>query len=494
MIRITNNVKKIQENFWNNCHFHPTDAIEDAWGKRILDRFADDGSIKMVRMYTMFEDIVTMDEDGKLCYDFRINDLRLDYMIEKGFDILLSYNFMPECIAENKNATSSVSKNKTRYKGKLINTSAPKDYKLWEEVCYTYTKHIVDKYGIELLSKWRFQCFNEPDISLFFMSDLPAENTERRLVEYCKLYSAFENGIRRVTDKIRIGGPALAGQLDFLGGFLDYIIDNNHKLDFISVHNYGTTPQNLKDNICSLSVNNNIENHKIYLDVINRHGFSGTEVIVDEWGAASMGFFNREEVPELMFRETEVYSAYFAKLIYEFIEQELPVSKMLICLSGQHEMEEDFTGFRNFFTRNFIAKPIYNAYILTSRLGKKLLEVNNNNKNIFVISTQNDKNEYSILLTYSSENFKEDLPNIEEKVVFDEDISGKNIKVYCIDKKHTNPYRLYQRIGVKEPNIEELKDLRAEGKLKPLIEYKGDTVNQISLKLSANATFFIEVV
>ena len=37
MIKIFNETEKIQKNFWNNCLFHPTDAVEDAWGKRILD-------------------------------------------------------------------------------------------------------------------------------------------------------------------------------------------------------------------------------------------------------------------------------------------------------------------------------------------------------------------------------------------------------------------------------------------------------------------------
>ena len=59
-------------------------------------------------------DIVLMDEKGKLTYDFRINDLRLDYLTEKGYDVLLAYGMMPECIAVNKNATSCQSKNSTQ--------------------------------------------------------------------------------------------------------------------------------------------------------------------------------------------------------------------------------------------------------------------------------------------------------------------------------------------------------------------------------------------
>ena len=99
MINIKKSVIKQQENFWNNCIFHPTDGIEDFWGKRILDRMADDKAINMIRIYTMFEDIVYEDMDGNICYDFRVNDLRLDYLAENGYDLLLTFATLPACIA-----------------------------------------------------------------------------------------------------------------------------------------------------------------------------------------------------------------------------------------------------------------------------------------------------------------------------------------------------------------------------------------------------------
>ena len=145
MIKINNEIIKKQPKFWNHVLFHPTDAIEDPWGKRILDRMAKDGAIKTIRIYSMFEDIVYEGEDGKICYDFRVSDLRLDYLIEKGYEPLIAYGGMPDCIAANKNLQASVSKNKTRYKGKMWNTSPPKDYVLWEEICYEYTKHLVER-------------------------------------------------------------------------------------------------------------------------------------------------------------------------------------------------------------------------------------------------------------------------------------------------------------------------------------------------------------
>ena len=124
--------KKVRnvKNFWNNIHFHPTDAIEDDWGQAILNDVAKDHIAQTVRMYAMLEDIVTMDDQGVLHYDYTLNDTRIDYMISKGFDLLLDYNFTPPCIASDPGQVNNVSKNKTRYKGKMLNTSKPRDFGL----------------------------------------------------------------------------------------------------------------------------------------------------------------------------------------------------------------------------------------------------------------------------------------------------------------------------------------------------------------------------
>ncbi len=493
MIRIENTVIKEQPNFWNHCLFHPTDAVEDAWGKRILDRLASDGAIRTVRLYAMLEDIVYTDEDGRLCYDFRTSDLRLDYMLEKGYDLLLAYGGMPDCIAASTVNKTSVSKNQTRYKGKLWNSAPPRDYALWEEICYVYTKHLVDRYGIETVSKWRCQCFNEPDIHWFFLSEIPNtdEDTVRyRLPAYCQMYAAFERGVRRVSDRIRIGGPALSHRNEFLGGFLDFIKEKGLKLDFISVHNYGTSPAKLNDGRKPISVQNNIDKHRARVEMIEAKGFAHLPLLVDEWGFATAGFYNREECPALMARETEVFSAYFAKLIHEFVYADFKLDLLAICLSGQHEMTEDFSGFRNFLTLNFIAKPIYNAYILASRLYTHLLK-SEYDQDRFVLPTTDGAGNYAVLISYSSEHFEEDLPTVTERVVFDEAIGDKTVTVFCIDKSTTNPYRMWERAGCPEIEGEVLRALREEGRLKPLTVQKGS--EPITLTLTPNATYLITV-
>ena len=490
MIKITDTVIRKQDNFWCQCVFHPTDAIEDPWGRRILDTMAEDRSINTVRMYSMFEDIVYLDGEGKLAFDYRLSDLRLDYMVEKGFRVLLAYAGIPDCIAgETKNVNVSA-KSKTRYKGKLWNTAAPKEYALWEEICYEYTKHLVERYGIETVATWRMQCFNEPDHT-YLLSGLTGDDAwASRLAVYNKMYEGFARGICRVSERISVGGPALAANREFLGGFLDYVTEHGLKLDFVSTHYYGTTPRWLREKTKPIMVSSLIERHLGHLEALRAHGFGHLPVLMDEWGMACAGFANKEDAPELMVREGEVFPAYYVRLIRSLLSLESVPEALMICLSGQHEMTEDFTGFRGFFTLNFIRKPIYNAHVLASRLKEQLLAVEVEADALSVIPTKDEKGNYAVLLSYTNDECQSPLADRDETLVFEGDLAGKTFTVYAIDREHTNPYRLWQKDGEPETlTDEQLVRYREAGKLKPV--QVAPATKSLPLHLTANATYLI---
>ena len=493
MVKINNDVIRKQKRFWSGCLFHPTDAVEDSWGRRILDRISDDKAINIVRVYAMLEDIVYLGEEGEIKYDFRVSDLRLSYLVEHGFNLVISYGGMPDCIAESVANKSSVSKGDTRYKGKLWNSMPPKDYSIWEEVCYEYTKHNIEKFGIEVVSRWYLHCFNEPDLNYFLLAHLPKEDLDTRLSVYCKMYESFTKGLLRASENLKIGGPAIANQLCFLREFLRYVKKNDLRLDYIAVHNYGTYPEFLLSGERIFDSENNIVNHKEYLEVINSEGFSDKEVVIDEWGMCSHGYWNIEECPPFIARENEVYAAYYLKLVRRFIDVDPNVAALMICLSGQHEMTEDFSGFRNFFTLNHFGKPIYNAHLMASKLGDLLLSADVDKDDLYVIPTKTSDGAYSVILSYSSRFFDENIPEYEETLSFEEDLTGKSIRIYCIDREHTNPYRVAEKMGVRYPNDEQKKLLREEGRMKPIFEgvYNGEP---IKLRMTANSSYLIQIV
>ena len=169
------------------------------------------------------------------------------------------------------------------------------------------------------------------------------------------------------------------------------------------------------------------------------------------------------------------------------------MDKLIICLSGQHEMTENFTGFRNFFTMDFIAKPIYNSYILASKLKENLLDYTADNENLAVIPTRDEEGNIALLLSYANKYFTEEVESTTEELTFSENLKGKKLTVWCIDKTHTNPYRVFERSGMTEPlSSEEIKLLREEGKLKPIFEGEYDG-KAIKLDLTPNSTYFITV-
>ncbi len=447
---VQNKTEKTVKNFWNAIHFHPTDAIEDAWGQRILNRVAEDKVAQTVRMYAMLEDIVSKDENGNLVYDFTENDVRMDYMVEKGFDLLISYNFIPPCISSDPEETSRVCKKATRYKGKFIVTAPPTDYKLWEEICYNYTKHIVERYGLERVKNWKLQCFNEPDIPSFFMSK--AESRAERVVEYCKLYDAFEAGIRAVSEDLFIGGPALAHFTDFLDGFLTHVRENKKKMDYICFHIYGTGPDALNDG-GEITVENCMRLLRDTMEHIRAQGFDNLPVYIDEWGASNSGFRNREECPKLIFRENEIYSAFFVKWYTTILREGCPIEKMMICLSGQHEMEADFTGFRNFFTLNFFQKPIYNAYVLSAKLGENVLCLQETD-GVTVFATKDEKDNVQLMLCYADEIFSTEAQAKKVTLSLEGFEGVYKVRKYIIDKTHSNALECYNRIVENEQPTE----------------------------------------
>ena len=498
MIRVdTKKTVKPIKNFWNSIMFHPTDAIEDDWGKRILDTVSEDHAADSVRIYNMLEDIVTQDENGNLHYDYSLNDYRLDYLVSKGFDVFLTYAFVPPFLAIDPSLDSAMAKGKTRYKGKMIITSPPKDYGVWEEICYQYTLHIVERYGLEQVKKWHFQCWNEPDSKSFFMGDIAAgeENAVVRAKEYMKLYRSFASAVKRVSGELRIG-QSIATYLPFFDYCLKTSVEEKLPLDFVSLHTYGTSPRKIREGLERFDADSIYDKYTDYKKIIDRY-FDKIEIMIDEWGAASGGFRNREDCPALMFREGSEYAAYMGKMIHTFIEKDDCLEKMMICLSGQHEMVVDFSGFRNFFTLNFIRKPIYNSYVLLRKLGNKQLDCAWENEDLRALATSDDNGKLCVMLAYASKHFDTPLPSVSEQIKLSGVLGKKKVTVWRIDDRHVNPYKLALRNGwgVDDYTEEQLKALREEGILKPcaIQTFDFDQQNTLDVSFDDNALVLVEI-
>jgi len=493
------------KNFWNHIHFHPTDAIEDQWGKNILDRVASDGVAQYVRIYTMFEDIVSRGQNGNLVYDFTLNDKRIDYMVEKGFKLLICFNFMPPAIAKDPDKLS----NMARYKGKRINFSEPEDYRDWQEIVYTYVKHIVTRYGLDTVSNWYLHCWNEPDWH-YWLNDENKNYTEDKVNAYIKLYDHFAAGILRVTDRIRFGGPSAAVHDSFIEAFIRHTKEGTNtvtgvigtRIDFISIHTYSMRPSDFSKGMYP-SVDRLFKRTEEIFEIMKRYGYDQKEIIVDEWGATSGGLTNWDTVPEVVYRDNEYHPAFFAKLVHDYIlrleERKIPVSMMMICLCGQHNLVKDFEGGRSFFTLNLFPKPIYNVYALLSKLGDQLLnyEMSDINGNLGVIPTCDEEGNIKIFIFYMDENPKEQLKNLKVKLQIKELQGSYSVMHYRIDHTSSNSFTKWLELGMPEnPNQLQRETINNAGKLSfyyPEEVFENCTEYVEDIIMSGNSVSMIEL-
>jgi xylan 1,4-beta-xylosidase len=106
----------------------------------------------------------------------------------------------------------------------------PKDWNKWGDLVSHFAQHLVDRYGIDEVSQWYFEVWNEPNLD-FWAGD-PKEET------YYRLYDVAAGALKHVNPRLRVGGPATA-QAAWVDRFIRHCAENHVPVDFVSTHVYG---------------------------------------------------------------------------------------------------------------------------------------------------------------------------------------------------------------------------------------------------------------
>jgi len=180
--------------------------------------------LQYVRFHAIFHDEVGVyDEDaqGKSVFNFSYVDQIYDGLLENGVRPFVELSFMPKKLAA-KDAPHAF-----WYKQ---NVAPPKDYAKWDEMITQFVKHLVDRYGIDEVSQWYFEVWNEPNIDFWA--------GEPRQTSYFELYDHTARTIKSVSMRLRVGGPATA-QAAWADDFIRHCAENKIPADFVSSHVYG---------------------------------------------------------------------------------------------------------------------------------------------------------------------------------------------------------------------------------------------------------------
>ena len=153
---------------------------------------------------------------------------------------------------------------------KKYGTLPPKDNLKWAQICEHIIMHYTQgwangfNYDIEYWEIW-----NEPDLD-------PDESANKRCwggteEQFAEFYTVASSYLKKRFPHLKIGGPAIAWNEDWLERFFERVKDKEIALDFLSWHWYGTEPYKMSE-----------KGTRIY-EIAKRYGYSNFESILNEW-------------------------------------------------------------------------------------------------------------------------------------------------------------------------------------------------------------------
>lgn len=177
-----------------------------------------------VRFHGIFNQEVGLygeNKQGQPEYNFTYIDQIYDGLLANGVRPFVELSFMPQALA-------STPERQPFFYHPYI--APPKDWNRWGDLIRAFAQHLVARYGIDEVSCWYFEVWNEPNIG--FWAGNPKQAT------YFHLYDVAARALKGVSPRLRVGGPATA-QAAWVNAFIQHCADGRVPVDFVSTHVYG---------------------------------------------------------------------------------------------------------------------------------------------------------------------------------------------------------------------------------------------------------------
>ena len=310
---------------------------------------------RYVRFHAILDDEVGAydeDPDGNPIYNFSYVDQVYDGLIENGVRPYVELSFMPGKLAASQIVQS--------FWYKPI-VSPPKSWDKWGDLVSHLAQHLVDRYGIDEVSQWYFEVWNEPNLD--FWAGSPKEET------YYHLYDVTARALKAVSPRLRVGGPATA-QAAWVGRFIRHCVQDRVPLDFVSTHVYANdSAQDVFGSSESISRNQMVcrAAHKVH-DEVNGSSLPKIPIIWSEFNASY------ETEPEV------TDSTFMGPWLADTIRQCDGLMNMLSYWTFSDVFEEQgvvkrpFYGGYGLIAEGGLPKPSFNAFELLHRLGNARLK------------------------------------------------------------------------------------------------------------------------
>jgi xylan 1,4-beta-xylosidase len=295
-----------------------------------------------------------LDRQGRPVYNFSYVDQIYDGLLARGVKPFVELSFMPPDLASNRG---------DRFKFWYHpNVSPPKSYALWDGLIKAFARNLIGRYGIDEVSSWYFEVWNEPNLS--FWGGKPAQ------ASYFRLYDHTARDLKSVSPRLRVGGTATA-QAAWVPAFLAHAREDHVPVDFVSTHVYGDdTAHNV------LHIDEPIPRSDMVcraVDAVHRQieasPYPDLPLILSEYNAS---YKNLPNVTD---------SVYMGPWLANTIRQCAGKVAMMSYWAFSDVFEEQgvvqspFYGGFGLIAEDRIPKPAFNAFAMLHRLGRTRLPV-----------------------------------------------------------------------------------------------------------------------
>ena len=421
-----------------------------------------------VRFHAIFHDelgVYNEDEHGDPVYNFSYVDQVYDGLLKNGVKPFVEISFMPKKLAFNPDALHPF-----WYKQ---NVSPPKSMERWDDLVKHFVQHLVERYGVDEVSTWYFEVWNEPNID--FWNGIPRQRS------YFDLYAHTARDVKSVSPRLRVGGPSTAAAA-WIPEFIKFTTDNKAPVDFVSTHGYADdTVEDLFGTNEDIPMDERVCHAvaKVH-EEIKSSSKPDLPLILSEWNVQGMNGS----------RDT----TFVGPALANTVRQCDGLADMLSFWTFSDVFEEGgpiakpFDGMFGLRAKGGINKPSYYAYGLLHNLGRE--RIANASKNVIVTKLANGG------LAIAAWNLVDPDKHGSAQVIdfdFHHLSSDAHVSVQRVDDEHGNVLKDYAAMGKPlDPTEKQVDELNRESALSAPEETKLQG-GKLRLKLTPNTLALIEI-
>jgi len=377
-----------------------------------------------VRFHAVFHDemgVYSEDASGKPVFNFSDVDQVYDGLLANGTRPYVELSFMPRALSSNP-ATSQA----FFYKP---NVEPPKDYAKWDALMAAFTRHLVERYGIEEVAKWYLEVWNEPNID--FWAGVPKQAT------YFELYDHTARAIKGVNSRLRVGGPSTA-QAAWVDKFIAHCVEKNVPVDFVSTHVYGNDKAEdvfgTSEKIPRMEMVG-----RAVRKVFDQVKASARPDLPIFWSEYNASYFNEPDVTDSAFM-----GPWLANTIRQCdgLAQIMSYWDLSDVFEEQGVQKRPFYGGFGLIAEGGVPKAAFNDFKILHLLGDSRIAVNSDS----VLVTR--RADGTLVIAVWNLFLPEDAGRVGDFVLeFKGLAAGKSASVYEVDPEHGSPLPAYRKMG-----------------------------------------------